>query len=342
MSMAIAVPNSTPRRAESSLLTRRFQPAGMVWNRASLETRTTWRLWIPHRVATEFVDFCAAYPASEDFITDLGSRTDSLPELQRFAWRLRNQLLFGEGVVWLRGLASIRHADGTLLSPIERKRFYAELGGLLGKPMTSYGVLYPVRDRGVDYMSSAHPVSMTGAETGFHTDSSHIDVEPDLVGLLCETPSLSGGESLISNALHVYRQMRLQDPDLLEILKRPFIRDVVTPGLERTEANLLRNRFPIFTECNRPGGLNFRYMRYWIERGQESAGQPLDASARAALDALDLRLAAPENVVSFRLDKGDILWLNNRTVAHNRTAYQDSEDQIRQLQRMWISTPAIR
>jgi alpha-ketoglutarate-dependent taurine dioxygenase len=47
-------------------------------------------------------------------------------------------------------------------------------------------------------------------------------------------------------------------------------------------------------------------------------------------------LARPEHVVRFRLEQGDVLWVNNRVMAHNRTGYEDSPGNVRQLQRMWI------
>jgi alpha-ketoglutarate-dependent taurine dioxygenase len=77
-------------------------------------------------------------------------------------------------------------------------------------------------------------------------------------------------------------------------------------------------------------------MRYWIEVGQDKAGQALDDRELRALDLLDEVLARPEHVVRFRLEQGDVLWVNNRVMAHNRTGYEDSPGNVRQLQRMWI------
>ncbi|MEE2675011.1 MAG: TauD/TfdA family dioxygenase, partial [Myxococcota bacterium] len=187
----------------------------------------------------------------------------------------------------------------------------------------------------VDYTTSAVPVSATAAATGFHTDSSSVDTWPDIVGLLCESPGTRGGESLITNGLRAHRELRLRAPEALAILERDFIRDVVTPGRERTRANLLRNRFPIF--AGRGGAPTLRYMRYWVERGQSAAGLPLSHQQTAALDALDEVLQAPENVVQFRLERGDMLFLDNQILAHNRLAYHDAEGHMRRLQRIWIS-----
>ena len=62
-------------------------------------------------------------------------------------------------------------------------------------------------------------------------------------------------------------------------------------------------------------------------RGQLRAGAPLSALHRARLDLLEELLGLHEHAVRFRLEEGDVLWVNNRTLAH---------DQAGSLQRMWI------
>jgi len=305
----------------------------LLWTSAELEQRGTWRRELPPAVRDELLAFVdrGAATAAVDFVW----RPEQWPELVAFGRAARRDLLTGDGVLCVRGLGALGLDEEAM------RCFYTAMGHALGTPMLQYGRLYPVVDRGASYKTSAVPVSMTNAETAFHTDSSSVDVEPDFVGLLCETPSDHGGDSLVSNALRVYRTMQQESPELLARLEQPLIRDVVTPGLEKNRENLLRNRFPVFAPSDRAGGVLFRYMRYWIEKGQEKADQPLDDEALRALDRLDELLAAPENVVTFRLERGDILWVNNRLLAHNRTGYQDTPDNVRQLQRMWIQAPEV-
>ena len=205
----------------------------------------------------------------------------------------------------------------------------------LGEVLEPYGRLYAVEDRGLDYTTASIPVSATAAATGFHTDSSSVDICPDIVALLCEEAGTAGGESLISNALRAHRQLCLEAPEVMPVLEQDFVRDVVTPGRKRTPANLRRNRFPIF--AGRGQARTFRYMRYWVERGQRAVGSPLAPDQTAALDALDEALQTPENVVGFRLERGDMLFIDNRILAHNRLAYSDAAGHTRRLQRMWIA-----
>lgn len=315
------------RSADAALAANAGSP--LVWTAAELQRRGTWRCQLPVAAREELQRFAAAQP--EPCVDDFQWQPEQWPCLVAFAQRARRQLLHGDGVLCLRGL------DALALNDAQLRCFYIAFGSALGRPMLQYGRIYPVMDRGASYKTQSVPVSMTNSETFFHTDSSAVDVVPDFVGLLCEQPSDNGGDSLVSNALRVYRTLEREHPDLLAALQQSKYRDVVTPGKEKTRANLLRNRFPVFERCDRDGGVLFRYMRYWIEVGHEKAGVPLSGVEIQAMDRLDALLQHPDNVVSFRLERGDILWVNNRLFAHNRTAYRDTPDNVRRLQRMWIA-----
>lgn len=300
------------------------------WDAKTLLTDSTWKKEIPKTAISEFMALRPTLPGSADAFVFNSAKQ---PALVRYAKEVKAAIFEGVGLVLSKGIAPLN------LSEVEQQIFYASFGYALGTPLKQYGLLYPIMDRGVDYTKKALPISMTNAETAFHTDSSSVDTNPDILGLLCENPSKLGGESQVVNALTVYEQMLTHIPEAITHLHRAFIRDVVTPGKDPTRDNLLRNCFPIFNRVDSSEGIEFRYMRYWIEKGHNRAGLPLDKNTISALDALDAFLTAPNNVVSFQMEKGDIMWLNNRTIAHNRTAYTDTPDNIRKLQRMWISAP---
>lgn len=303
-----------------------------LWSAPQLQGSARWRRCLPAGVSNEILVFVSGAPGTA--AADFSWQPEQWPELRRFADEVRTELESGCGLVVLEGIEQLG------LDEEQLRCFYTAYGCALGQPMLQYGRLYPVVDRGGSHEQQAIPVSMTNAETSFHTDSSSVDVVPDFVGLLCEQPSHNGGESLVSNAVRAYHQLRDRAPELAALLERPLIRDVVTPGREKNLANLLRNRFPVFQLCDRPGGLLFRYMRYWIETGQRRAEQPLAPRQLEALDELDRLLESEDNVMRFQLERSEILWVNNRRLAHNRTAYRDTPGNVRQLQRMWIeSTP---
>jgi len=298
-----------------------------AWNAAALLSSIEWQKQIPAPVLSEFVSIRSSLPSNpDDFVYD---RT-KLPALHRFAQLAKAEVFEGYGIFHGRGLSALNLTD------TEQQIFFLAFGSAMGQPMTHYGRIYPIIDRGVDYTAEAKPVSMTNAETGMHTDSSSVDANPDILGLLCENPCENGGESQVVNGVNVYQQLDYEAPEVLALLCEDYIRDIVTPGKDANVENLRRNSFPIFTRPDAAGNVTFRYMRYWIERGQARAGEPLDQEHLAALDKLDELLSAKENMVSFQLRKGEILWLSNKTIAHNRTAFVDTSDSVRRLYRMWI------
>jgi hypothetical protein len=112
---------------------------------------------------------------------------------------------------------------------------------------------------------------------------------------------------------------------------------VITPGTNNTNEAILKNSFPVFSEQN--GLFTFRYMRYWIESAHTKTGNQLSPLLEMGLDAIDTFFASPKNTVQFRLNRGEILFINNRFLCHNRTAFENnlSENKTRTLVRTWIT-----
>ena len=305
-----------------------FRPlwtAETIWQTGQL--RKQW----PAVVVDEFLDWYASHPdgQKEEHGDNLHKQ---LPGLSHFARGIQLELTRGTGVTRVAAPGGDWH-ESTL------RQLYWMLGILMGSPIDSYGKLYEVKDRGSDHRTQRVPVSQTSASTSFHTDSSSVHVQPDLVGLLCLQPARQGGESRITSALTAHKLLRHSCPQLTELLHADFIRDMVTPGTDPTLQHRLQNRFPIFHHAP-DRGLKFRYMRYWIETGQQRVGHPLTPVQVEALDALDQALAAPGAVATFSMQAGEMLWLDNWTVAHDRTSYVDDPLRPRRLLRMWLESPS--
>lgn len=295
-----------------------------AWDAATLWARPDWRVQISAPVLDEAL---ALIPRSVGKGAE-AARGYPYPAFTRFVNELRERLFSFEGVCWIRGL------DDWGLSQEEQCSFYRVLGSALGRPLMIQGNLYSLEDQeGPGPEHSAH----AAATTGFYTQSSSADLWPDIMGLLCEQPGTVGGESLITNTQRAHRELCLRVPETIDVLEQDFIRDIQEIDCERTRVNLLRNRFPIFAGrgCRR----TFRYRRSDIETGQRSAGRPLSPESMEALNVLDRILASPGHVVRFRLERGDMLFIDNRIVAYDRLTYRDSAENTRRLRRMWIAAP---
>lgn len=231
-----------------------------------------------------------------------------------------------------RGFAIVE--PGERLAPEEATLLYWIVGLGLGEPLAQNvegTMLYDVRDTGQDLAQGAR-FSVTSYESSFHTDNSFGDDILDYVGLLCLQTAKSGGRSQVLSGLALHNAL-LARPGVLDILYQPF--HVDRRG-GRREGDAPTVRFPVIAAAE--GELHFRYLRYWIEAGHDKAGAPLTAAQRTALDALDDALRRPELRVEFDLRPGDMYFLNNRWLLHNRTAFEDHPEPARRrhLARLWL------
>jgi alpha-ketoglutarate-dependent taurine dioxygenase len=238
-----------------------------------------------------------------------------------------------------RGFAVVRGSQPEAYSAAELRVAYWLIGQLLGQPVAQDAqgtLLYDVRDTGQEVRYGAR-FSVTNAESSFHTDNSFGTGLVDYVGLLCLQGAKHGGLSQILSGYSVHNELLEHQPDVLEVLYQPFHIER-RGGLQPGEAPTAQHPI-VFWD---PGGLTFRYLRYWIESGHKRIGQPLSAAQQQALDALDGVLNDPGLRAEFVLDPGDLFFINNRWILHNRTAFEDysEPDRRRHLVRLWLKGPA--
>lgn len=297
---------------------------------ATLLADSSWKVAASDRLLRERVRLTEWAAEQKDPAASYHNGAVDLPEVTALAEDIKAQLDTGFGVAWVSGIP----VEG---DPHAASLLYQALGAAMGQIIETYGRLYDVVDSGESYKTSAIPVSQTRESTGMHTDSSRKDNCPDYVGLLCHRPARSGGGSRITSAAEAHEALRRRSPDALKLLYQDFIRDVVTPGADRDPTQVLANRFPVFRY---ESGLTLRYMRYWIETGHRITSVPLRPEEERAMDLLDEELSREEHMVRFDLAAGDMLWVANRGVAHDRDAYTDDPSHPRWLQRQWVAATA--
>lgn len=298
------------------------------WSAATVDDVQRWYHPLATSLLAELQSVVAAAPADAP-IADL-----KLTDQQRAAWSdavapVLDDLETGRGFVIIDKLPI------TELSQRESIAIYWLYGQLLGEPFAQNvqgTVLYDVRDTGQDVASGAR-FSVTSYESSFHTDNSFGDSILDYVGLLCLKSAKSGGISQNVSGLAAIEVLRHEHPEVLETLSQPLHVDR-RGGIQAGEApTVLR---PIVAWAGDEPIL--RYLRYWIEVGHEKVNQPLTNEERHALDTLDVVLKRPDLQVNFSLEPGQMYFINNRWILHNRTAFVDYPEleQRRHLVRLWL------
>ncbi len=240
---------------------------------------------------------------------------------------VREELDRGRGFAIVESLDESRFGGGGSVAA------YWALGRLLGRPFAqdvAGTLLYDVRDTGRSVTDGAR-FSVTRAESTFHTDNAFNDELPDFVGLLCRRAALEGGRSQLINALALYNELLPSvDPEALHGAFWFDRRGQEGPG----EPPIARRR--LFTRDD--GDLSMRYMAYYIEVGQERAGEALTPGQGQLLEAVEEVLARPGMRVEFDLRPGQMLFTNNHWILHNRTAFTDHPEAAdrRHYVRLWL------
>jgi alpha-ketoglutarate-dependent taurine dioxygenase len=169
-----------------------------------------------------------------------------------------------------------------------------------------------------------------------HTDSA------DLVGLACLRNAMTGGVSRLTSAMTVHNALREEHPDFLEQLYRGYVRH--RRGEEQPgDLPYTPHRVPVYS--NVEGKVSARYVRTYIEAGEAAVGRPMGNAELAVLDRFEEVTKRPEFMLEFTLQPGEMYFLNNYTILHARTAFDDgdvAEDQRRHLLRLWLEAPGMR
>ena len=88
----------------------------------------------------------------------------------------------------------------------------------------------------------------------------------------------------------------------------------------------------------RDGALSVVFLRAYIEMAAKELGTPLtdDESPRSTTSRRSPR--RPDVKLEFTLEPGEVIFFNNCTMLHNRTAFEDDPDPARKrhLLRLWL------
>jgi hypothetical protein len=244
---------------------------------------------------------------------------------------LREELLRGRGFALVRGLDIERYTEH------EASALFFGLGTHLGHARSQNAagdVLGHVRDEGASGADTSVRIYQTNERQTFHTDSC------DVVGLLCLRQAKSGGESLLVSGASIYNAMLERRPDLLPRLFDPIatdrrgeIPDGMKPFFE----------IPVFTFHR--GHLNVMYQRQYVDSAQRFAGaMRLTPDHVAALDLFDELANDPDLNLSMTLQPGDMQFVHNHALLHDRTGFADwpEPERRRHLLRLWLSVPGDR
>lgn len=307
-----------------------------------LERHAEWRAgdvadpeaWTHHLTDAEVVELESALEVARSYTDDLLDVEQEhfpLPTLSGMLAGVAAELINGRGFQRISGLPVER------LGPEASSWIYWGIGLHLGVPWPQNHkghLLGDVRDQGKSIDDpTARGNEIGGAGLGFHSDGS------DLVGLLCLDPGVSGGESLISNALLCHNLLAESEPELAAVLYGGLPYDFRGEQAEGEKPFYL---IPAFSR--KESRLFVRYIPQFVLASQRHDAAPrlsdLQLSAMKAYTAL---VEDPDHRVEMQFGAGDMQFVNNYHVLHGRKPYADDTDsgRVRWLKRLWLATDVL-
>jgi hypothetical protein len=251
-----------------------------------------------------------------------------LPRLGGYLAGLGEELRFGRGFLLLRGLPRERYPLDDLA------RIYAGFGAHVGRlsPQSYQGELLGHVIDVSDIEAEARGYHAGGAQR-MHTDNC------DIVSLLCVRGAKSGGVSRFVSAAAVHNRLLQERPDLLEVLYGEYVFRRMERDAEYGDGRLVKN-VVIFSRDT--GQLTCNVSGSYPHRAVRAGDAVMTPGQIEALDELARVSASPEFYLDMTIGEGDIQFLNNRTILHGRTGYEDwpAVAQRRHLMRLWLQVPS--
>ncbi len=254
-----------------------------------------------------------------------------LPTLQPKLAAMSEKLIHGVGFEVIRGI------------PVDRigiemaSTMFVGIGAHLGRARSQNAdghLLGHVKDIGADARDPNVRIYQTSERQTFHTDSA------DVVGLLCVNEAREGGDSLLVSAVTIYNEFCRGRHDLLPYLFEDIATDrrgEVPPGQKPFFT------IPVFSWHG--GFLTVMYQRQYIDSAQRFSEAPrLTARHVEALDHFDALANDPRLHLRMRLVPGDMQFVYNHSLLHDRTSFIDwpEHNRRRHMLRLWLAMPGDR
>ena len=290
--------------------------------------------WVYTLSAPEIAEIAAATARHLGAGTDIAviRRVDfPLPTLGPVLDRLRDEVVNGRGFVLLRGLPVVDRPVA------EAATSYWGIGTYFGNARSQNAkghLLGHVRDMGLSSRDPNVRIYQTTERQNFHTDSC------DIVSLLCLNPAKSGGLSSLTSSMTVYNTMATRRPDLVWRLfgKLPSDRrGEVPPGKKPWFHTSIYSDFE--------GHLSAIYAPHYVRSSQRFPEAPrLEPIDLEALDYFDRLAEDPDLRLDMEFRPGDMQFVHNHTILHDRTAFEDwpEAERKRHLLRLWLAAPGAR
>ena len=260
---------------------------------------------------------------------DITRANFQLHDIEDDVARIREEVLSGRGLILVKGFP-VDHYDAD-----DMARMFFGLGTHIGNAVSQSRMgdrIGHVVDASRDPNERGYRSSR---ELSLHTDSN------DVVMMLCLRAAATGGMNRFTSSIAIYNELARTAPQLLPALFEGFPyhwRGEQPEG----EPPITDYRVPVFSRRN--GVVSCVFLRDFINMASEEREQPLSEIQQEALARFEQIANHRDNVLNVQLRSGDAFLINNFTVLHSRTAFEDAAPPApgRHLIRLWLASPGAR
>lgn len=309
-----------------------YTPSGTLdipsaWQGAEMKANPDrWLRSLTSGEIAELENAAESYLSGGKEIADITKDSFPLPRFGAHLEDLKKTLLTGLGFELIRGLPVEKYSQKFAAT------IFCGVGAHLGSARSQNAaghILGHVRDIGADANDPNTRIYQTSERQTFHTDSS------DVVGLLCIREAMEGGDSLLVSTATIYNEMFDRRPELAGLLFDPIATDRRGEVPENEKPYL---EIPVLNW--HAGFLTGFYQRQYIDSAQRFPDAlRLTPDHVEALDLFDTLANDPTLHFGMRLQPGDMQFVYNHALLHDRTGFRDWPDasQKRHLLRLWLS-----
>ncbi|HMT00867.1 MAG TPA: TauD/TfdA family dioxygenase [Candidatus Absconditabacterales bacterium] len=244
--------------------------------------------------------------------------------IEKSQTQLVQELLAVQDLVSEYGFALLKGINFAKLDEKNRKNLLLGISNLLGKPtytdQVQKSVIRDIAPRKNSENKRA-TISEISGEAEFHTDSQYLPLPEKFFILACQTPAVWGGDSLLLDGKKLINDLREDSEQFYEDLQNEQFTFLVPTSFTKTGDNrsLELLRAPIVSE-----EIPIRYREDTIRNAQQLVPTLFTDKHEKILQQLKQKIQESEKL-QLRLEKNDILVVDNHRFLHGRTDFSDAQ-----------------
>ena len=240
----------------------------------------------------------------------------------------RSRLVDGRGVAAWTGFPVDRYSTDQL------RALWWGLSLHLGTPVAQSwrgDLIGDVADLGTGITGKAGRGYTSNVELGFHSDAA------DVSGLFFLRTARSGGTTSLASSVAMHNEIARRRPDLLDVLYQPFTVSWQSNELPGTQPWY---DLPVYGRVGDDVACALVSSNILLAHANVGA-PPLRPEQIEAVHYLTTMAREPQFSIQRHFEPGAMLFCNNHTTFHLRTAFEDwpEPDRKRHLLRLWLSLP---